>query len=135
MGGNTSRRKGADGERELVKILNGYGIPASRGFVWLKQSDMIGIKGIHPEVKRYKKAVPIFAAMRQAIKEAEKRQDGKPTVFHRVDYGPWLVTSLADGFKCPEGINVAYKELRGLNVATVALEDWIKIYKEGNADG
>jgi Holliday junction resolvase len=103
-----ARDKGARGERELAKILNENGIAAHRGYVQFKQSDLVGIPGIHPEVKRVEK-LNIHEAMRQAIEEAEKRQDGAPTVFHRKNGGKWLVTML--------------------------LEDWMKIYKEGNANG
>ena len=46
--GCRSRRRGADAEREVAKILNEYGIPAHRGYVQFKQSDLIGIDGIHP---------------------------------------------------------------------------------------
>lgn len=107
--GKASRDKGARGERELAGILNEMGInDAHRGYVQFKQSDLVGIKGIHPEVKRVEK-LNIHEAMRQAVKEAEKRNDGKPTVFHRKNRGKWLVTML--------------------------LEDWVEIYKKGNIDG
>lgn len=106
--GKASRDKGARGERELAGILNEMGIDAHRGYVQFKQSDLVGIEGIHPEVKRVEK-LNIHEAMRQAITEAEKRKDGKPTVFHRKNGGKWLVTML--------------------------LEDWVEIYKKGNIDG
>jgi Holliday junction resolvase len=90
-----ARNKGAGGERELAKILNEHGIKAHRGYVQFKQSDLVGIDGIHPEVKRVEK-LNIHEAMRQAIEEAEKRNDGAPTVFHRTNRGAWLVTMLLE---------------------------------------
>ena len=53
------------------------------------------------EVKRVEK-LNVSKAMKQAIEEAEKRQDGVPTVFHRRNNEGWLVT--------------------------MKLEDWIDLY-------
>ena len=86
-----SQRKGANGERELAHILRDkYGYEVRRGSVFWGESDMVGLPGIHPEVKRVEK-LNIHAAMSQAIEEAEKRQDGIPTVFFRRNGGEWLV--------------------------------------------
>lgn len=54
---------------------------------------------------RHTKAAQHFlnAAMEQAIRDAERFHDGAPTVFHRRNRQPWLVTML--------------------------LEDWIKQYE------
>lgn len=98
-----SREKGAQGERELAHVLQDKGIQAQRGYVQFKQSDLIGIKGIHPEVKRVEK-LNIHEAMSQAIREADKRKDGIPTVFHRRNRTEWLVT--------------------------MRLDDWVELYKE-----
>lgn len=90
--GRSSRRKGADGERELANLIRDqWGYEVKRGQCFNHQSDVIGLEGIHPEVKRVE-ALNIHKAMAQAILEAEKRQDGLPTVFHRRNRGEWLVT-------------------------------------------
>ena len=90
--GKTSQRKGAVGERELAHILRDfYGYEVKRGSVFFHQSDMVGLVGIHPEVKRVEK-LNIHAAMEQAKEEAEIRKDGLPTVFHRKNRTEWLVT-------------------------------------------
>lgn len=90
--GKTSQRKGAVGERELANILRDmYGYDVRRGSVFLRQSDMVGLSGIHPEVKRVEH-LNIHTAMEQATEEAEKRGDGLPTVFHRKNRTEWLVT-------------------------------------------
>lgn len=96
--GRTSRNKGAQGERELSKILNEqYGLETHRGYVQFKQSDLIGIPGIHPEVKRVEN-LNIHKAYAQAVAEAEKREDGEPVVFHRRSREPWMVTMSLDTF-------------------------------------
>lgn len=106
--GRGSRNKGANGERELARILReDYGIEAQRGKVFYHESDLIGLPGIHPEVKRVER-LNIHEAIKQAIDEAEKRKDGKPVVFHRRNRGGWLVT--------------------------LRLEDFMSIYKPGGKD-
>ena len=102
-----SRRKGAEGERSLARWLQEQGIACHRGYVQFKQSDLVGIEGIHVECKRQEK-LNIHEAMEQAKRESVKRQDGRPTVFHRRNRTEWLVT--------------------------MRLEDWVEIYK-GWRDG
>ena len=90
--GRRSRNRGANGERELSKIFNEfYGYNTHRGYVFHKQSDVVGLEGIHVECKRVEK-LNIHNAMKQAIEESEKRKDGLPTVFHRRNREGWLVT-------------------------------------------
>lgn len=90
--GKSSQRKGAQGERELANLIRDmWGYEVKRGQVFNGQSDMIGLKGIHPEVKRVEK-LNIHKAMEQARTESEKRRDGIPVVFHRINREPWLVT-------------------------------------------
>lgn len=104
--GKMSQRKGSNGERELAHILRDfYGYEVKRGSVFFHQSDMVGLVGIHPEVKRVEK-LNIHTAMEQAKEEAKKRQDGLPTVFHRRNRTEWLVT--------------------------MRLEDWIDLYGAWN---
>lgn len=89
--GRASRNKGAAAERELAHILtDGYGLNVHRGFTFHHESDLVGLNGIHPEVKRVEK-LNIHKAMEQAKEEAVKRNDGKPAVFFRRDRGEWLV--------------------------------------------
>ena len=92
MNGRTSRNKGADAERELANIFRDqYGYHVRRGQVFNKESDLVGLNGIHPEVKRVEK-LNVHTAMQQAIDGAGKRQDGIPTLFFRRNRGEWLVT-------------------------------------------
>lgn len=110
MTGNYSRNKGKRGELALVHFLNEHGLSVRRGMVFLKQSDVIGLLGIHCEVKAVER-LNVRQAMEQAIKEAEKRKDGMPTVFWKVSRKPWLTIMLT--------------------------EDWVKLYlmARGKTDG
>ena len=88
--GKAQRDKGAAGERELAKILNENGIiNAHRGYVQFKQSDLIGVDGIHVEVKRQENT-KIWEWIEQAKKEAIKRLDGIPVVFFRRNRSEWM---------------------------------------------
>ena len=78
--GKASREKGARFERELSKLFNEYGFNTHRGYVQFKQSDVIGLDGIHIEAKAVERLNP-WAALQQATEEAKKRKDGLPTVF------------------------------------------------------
>lgn len=89
--GKRAREKGKRAELELANLLRDmWGYDVHRGKVFYGESDMVGLTGIHPEVKRVEK-LNIHAAMEQAKTESEKRKDGIPTVFFRRDRGEWLV--------------------------------------------
>lgn len=89
--GKAARDKGANAERELVNLIKDrWGYDVHRGKVFYGESDMVGLTGIHPEIKRVEK-LNIHKAMQQAKDEALKRSDGIPTVFFRKDRGEWLV--------------------------------------------
>lgn len=93
--GKAQRNKGAEAERELSRIMNENGIASHRGYVQFKQSDLVGIDGIHPEVKR-QETTKIWEWYAQAVEEAHKRADGHPVVFFRRNRSPWMIcTDLA----------------------------------------
>ena len=90
--GRSCRNKGANGERELANLIRDtWGYEVKRGQCFNHQSDLVGLPGIHPEVRRVEK-LNIYEAMAQAIEESQKREDGLPTVFHRRNNKEWLVT-------------------------------------------
>lgn len=91
--GRSSQRKGAAGEVELRDILRQQGYPVERGGsqTYGEVPDLYGLPGIHIEVKRVQR-LNLHEAMRQAERDAEKFKDGAPTVFHRMNREPWLVT-------------------------------------------
>ena len=65
--------------------------------------DVVGVPGIHPEVKRVER-LNVPEAMAQAVRDASRFGDGIPTLFHRRNRSPWLVT--------------------------MQLEDWLKLYRK-----
>lgn len=88
-----SQRKGADGERELARIMAGYGYDLQRGgsMSFGEVPDLVGLPGIHIEVKRVER-LNLHEAMAQAERDSERFCDGAPAVFHRRSRSPWLVT-------------------------------------------
>lgn len=107
--GKSAKDKGARGERLLVHFLEKFGLSTRRGMVWLSQSDVIGLDGIHIEVKNVE-ALNVRKALDQAIEEAEKKKDGLPTVFWKKSRKEW--------------------------VTVMRTEDWVTLYKlaRGNYD-
>lgn len=88
-----SRRKGAEGEREIAKILRGYGYDARRGQQYSGangDADVVGLPGAHIEVKRVE-ALNIDKAMMQAARDV--REDEVPVVFHRKNNECWKTTT------------------------------------------
>lgn len=87
-----SKRKGSAGERELAALLREYGFAARRGIqspAGQLEADVVGIPGIHLEVKRVEK-LNISTAMAQSMRDA--RPDEIPAVVHRRNREPWLIT-------------------------------------------
>jgi hypothetical protein len=104
--GKAARNKGKRGERELASILRSYGYDARRGQQFCGangDADVVGLPGIHIEVKRTEK-FKLYDAMSQSIHDA--KDDEKPTVMHRRNNCDWIVC--------------------------MRLEDWIELYREWN---
>lgn len=101
-----SKNKGKQGELEVVHKLKDYGfldVRRSQQFAGVNgDSDVVGLDGIHIEVKRVEK-LNIEKAMQQA-KEDSKHTTNTPTVFHRRNREDWKVT--------------------------MYLDDWIELYKK-----
>ena len=88
-----SRRKGAEGERELSKELASYGFPTRRGQQYRgggDSPDVVGLPGIHIECKRVEH-LNIEKAMAQSRRDAEGTED-IPVVMHRKNREGWKVT-------------------------------------------
>lgn len=107
--GKSAKAKGKRGELLLVHFLEKFGLHTKRGMVWLNQSDVIGLDGIHIEVKNME-SLNVRKALDQAIDEAEKKKDGLPAVFWHKSRKGW--------------------------VTIMRTEDWITLYKlaRGNYD-
>lgn len=88
-----SQRKGADGERELARLLREHGYDIQRGgsLSFGTVPDLVGLPDIHIEVKRVER-LNVPQAMQQAIRDSERFYDGAPALFHRKSRSPWLVT-------------------------------------------
>ena len=87
-----SRQKGKRGELQLAKKLREYGFDCRRGQQYCGSSgdaDVVGLPGIHIECK-YVEHLNLYDAMAQSIHDA--RESELPTVFHRRNNCPWLVT-------------------------------------------
>lgn len=99
-----SKRKGKNGELELVHKLKELGFDTERTQQYCgntgEAADLKGLNGIHIECKRTER-LNLYDAMAQAKHDTT---GGLPTVFHRKNKCEWLVI--------------------------MRLEDWIKLYRE-----
>lgn len=87
-----SRNKGATGERELAKVLRGYGYNCRRGQQYCGangDADVVGLPGLHIECKRVER-LNLDDAMAQA--KADARDEEIPVVMHRKNNGEWRAT-------------------------------------------
>lgn len=94
-----SRRKGAEGERELANILKTYGFDARRGQQYRgggDSPDVVGLPGVHIECKRVEK-LNIENAMKQSRRDAKDTNE-IPVVMHRRNFEGWKVTMDLDEF-------------------------------------
>lgn len=93
MSGRKSQRKGSGGERELVAVLRENGYECTRGgsLSFGEVPDLYGLPCIHIECKRVER-LNVVEAMEQSVRDSERMKDGTPTLFHRRNRKPWLVT-------------------------------------------
>lgn len=93
------RDKGKRGEREWARVCREHGYDCRRTSQYCGQtgdaSDVIGLPGLHQEVKRVEK-LNITCAMTQAARDAKPGEI--PIVAHRRNNCPWLVTMRAGDF-------------------------------------
>ena len=92
-----SQAKGRRAEIELAGLLQerGYNVRPGEPLNFGREADIVGLAGIHCEVKR-REGVDLSAALAQAAKDAEFFGDGLPTVFHRGNRQRWRVTMELD---------------------------------------
>ena len=96
--GKMSREKGKRGERELAKMLREYGYDCRRGQQFCGtngDADVIGLPGIHIEVKRTER-LSIYDAMDQA--KRDKKIGEIPVVMHRKNNCEWLAILRLEDF-------------------------------------
>lgn len=82
---------------ELAALLRQHGYEIERGgsLSFGEVPDLVGLPGVHIEVKRVER-LNVGEAMNQAIRDADRFHDGVPTLFHRRNRQPWLVTMRLD---------------------------------------
>jgi len=91
-----SREKGKTGEREFAALCREHGFKnARRGqqFNGLEGKDVVGLEGIHIEVKRVER-LNIDKAMKQSIEDSKEGEI--PIVAHRRNREEWKVTMRAE---------------------------------------
>lgn len=93
-----SREKGKRGELELANLLKTYGYDCRRGQQYCGangDADVVGLPGIHMEIKRVEK-LNLYKAVQQSI--SDKREDELAAVIHRKNRQQWLVTMTISDF-------------------------------------
>ncbi len=93
-----SRDKGKRGEREVALILREHGFEARRGQQYCGangDADVVGVPGLHIEVKRTEK-FRMYEALDQARNDA--REDELPVVFTRKNNCDWVACLRLDDF-------------------------------------
>lgn len=109
--GKPSQAKGRRAELELAKIFqaHGYDVKPGEPVGFGAEPDLMGLENVHIEVKRCE-VLRLSDWLDQARRDADRFHDGLPTVIHRRNRSPWLVT--------------------------MELQDWIQLYDErrGNCD-
>lgn len=86
------KQKGSAGERELARILRGYGYDTRRGLQYQGgqiEADVIGLPGLHIECKRVQ-GLDLNKAMAQSLRDAAEEEI--PVVIHRENRRPWYIT-------------------------------------------
>lgn len=94
-----SKAKGNRGERELAGILREYGYEARRGLQYQSgqvEADVVGLPGVHIEVKRVERGLNLETALQQSRHDA--RAGEIPVVMHRRNREGWKVTLELDDF-------------------------------------
>lgn len=94
-----SREKGKAGEREFAALCREYGFENARRSQQYSgingDADVVGLEGIHIEVKRVER-LNIEEALQQSIRDS--KEDEIPIVAHRRNREEWKITMRADDF-------------------------------------
>lgn len=93
-----SRRKGAEGEVEFAKRCQEFGYTGARRgqqYCGIEGKDVVGIEGIHLEVKRVEQLNP-FRAVAQTESDADPGE--MPVVAWRKNREKWLIVMRDEDF-------------------------------------
>lgn len=96
--GKMSREKGKRGEREFAALCSAHGYECRRTQQFCGKTgdaaDVVGLPGIHVEVKRTEKFA-LYDALDQARRDAK---EGLPIVAHRRNNHRWVICMDAEDF-------------------------------------
>ena len=101
--GRMSREKGKRGEREWAALCQSHGYGDARRTSQYcgntgDASDVVGLPGIHQEVKRVER-LELYSALKQAARDAQEAGSGAiPIVAHRRNKENWVVIMDAEDF-------------------------------------
>ena len=126
-----SKRKGKEGELELARVLRTYGYDTRRGQQYSGvngDADVVGLPGVHIEVKRYKTmtGARLAAAIKQAENDAPFNE--VPAVFYREDRKDWRVCIVL-AYLCMMASADAVPVATLKQHVTMALPDFMDVYK------
>lgn len=101
------KKKGKNGELEVVRLCRAQGYEARRSAQYCGNNedgtaDVVGLPGIHIEVKRVEH-LNLDDALAQASRDAKKTTGSIPAVFHRKNGTGWKVTMGADDWSGSTG--------------------------------
>ena len=85
-----SKQKGARGEREFASFCRKQGYDCRRGqqYNGLEGDDVVGLPGVHVEVKRTER-LSLYDALAQAKRDAKPGEI--PIVAHRKNHSDWVI--------------------------------------------
>ena len=117
-----SKQKGKAGELEVAHILQDHGYQARRTNQYCGStgdaSDVVGMDGIHLEVKRAEKSM-LYPWMAQAIRDASANPNKpKPVVVHRQSRQEWLAIMRFEDFIEMHQKLLAYEKALGIDSTT-----------------
>lgn len=96
--GKASRNKGAEAERTVAKRLQKLGhSDARRGQVFNHEPDIVGVPGVHIEVKNQDELV-IHKAWQQSL-GAAKKDEIPVVIYKRGDRQPWMLLMRFDDYE------------------------------------
>lgn len=93
-----SKRKGDNGERELVGVLRAHGYDAHRNRQWDssgRENPDVSLPGVHIECKRTER-LQLWEALGQARIDANGK--ALPVVMHRRNHSRWIVVMDLDSW-------------------------------------
>lgn len=83
------KNKGANYERHIAGLLREYGYDTRRGYVFYHEPDVVGLPGLHLELKKREK-MELYKWLEQSTRDA--KSDEIPIVIHAKNHCDSLVS-------------------------------------------